>query len=139
MSSFANHLLRQVRLNLVFTHQANANSSNDESKNDEDDNMSEGSEEDEESWTVKSVKSVKYYNTRKRKGWHAMVEWKGDYEDTLQPMTDLIGSACKYFGRVQLISMKVMYLKLFCLPSGGCRASQIKKRFCLKRMKTTNK
>ena len=44
-----------------------------------------------------------------------MVEWEGDYEDTLQPMTDLIGSACKYFGRVQLISMKVMYLKLLCL------------------------
>ena len=112
MSSFANHLLRQVRLNLVFIHQANAISSNDESNNDEDDNKSEGSDEEEESWTVKSVKRVKYYNTRKRKGWHAMVEWEGDYEDTLQPMTDLIGSACKYFGRVQLISMKIMYLNL---------------------------
>ena len=56
---------------------------------------------------------MKYFNTKKRKGWHAFVDWEGDWPASCHPFKDLFGSSCKYFGLVELIIMNVTNLKLY--------------------------
>ena len=84
----------------------------DESDDDDDNDESAGSEGEEEAWIVQAVQSVKYFNTKKRKGWHAFIEWEGDFEPSFEPMTNLLDSACKYFGLVELFLLTVTNLKL---------------------------
>ena len=95
MLNFAIHLLWQVWLNHASTHQAYNDSSEDESDSGGDDDEDEGSEEEEELWKVEKVLSVKYFNTKKRKGWHAFVDWEGDWPASYHPFKDLFGSSCK--------------------------------------------
>ena len=100
--------MRKDKPTIVSTHQADAGSSKDETDNDDDDEESAGSHESEgELWEIEKVHGVKYFNTKSRQGWHAFVDWKGNWDASYTTFGDLNDSSCKSFGLVELIVIKI--------------------------------